>query len=355
MKHVFVYLCIFVSVLTQAQQKLPDGLYAVIKTDKGDITIQLEYEKTPLTVANFVSLAEGTNQMVDSKYKGRHFFDGLAFHRVISDFMIQGGDPEGNGSGNPGYFFDDEFTSDLKHDKAGILSMANRGPATNGSQFFITHKETPHLDGRHTVFGHTISGQQVVDAIVQGDKIKTVTIIRQGKNAKKFNAPKVFASITEQKKKEVEQKKAAAEKAVKENLTRFAAAKEKALTTEKGVKVFVFEKGTAEKPVEGTEVLIDYAGFLPNGELFDSGVEATAKKFNKFDPQRKAANAYKPISFIYGNKQGMITGFIEGLEQLQYGDKALIFIPAELGYGNRAVGPIPANSDLIFEIQLIKK
>ncbi len=355
MKHIFVYVYLFVSVFAQAQQKLSDGLYAVIKTDKGAITVQLEYEKTPLTVANFVSLAEGTNPMVDPKYKGKHFFDGLSFHRVVSDFMIQGGDPEGNGSGNPGYFFDDEFVADLKHDKAGILSMANRGPATNGSQFFITHKETPHLDGRHTVFGHTVSGQEVVNAIVQGDKITAITIVRQGKNAKKFNAPKVFASIIEQKKKETEQQKAAAEKAVKENLTRFANAKEKALTTEKGVKVFVFEKGTAEKPAEGTEVLIDYAGFLPNGELFDSGVEATARKFNKFDPQRKAANAYKPIPFVYGNKQGMIPGFIDGIEQLQYGDRALIFIPATLGYGNRAVGPIPANSDLIFEIQLIKK
>lgn len=354
MKKITMFICLLLVNLVQAQNKLSDGLYAVFQTDKGEIITQLEFHKTPLTVANFVALAEGNHPKVEAKYKGKKFYDGLKFHRVVSDFMIQGGDPEGNGSGNPGYLFEDEIVPDLKHDKPGILSMANRGPATNGSQFFITHKETPHLDGRHTIFGHVVKGQEVVDAIQQNDLIQEVTILREGKEAKRFNAPKTFTAIEAKMKKEAEEKKVAAAKAVQANLIWFEEAKAKAITTEKGVKVYVFEKGTSEKPVNGTQVLLDYAGFLTNGELFDSGIESIAKKFNKWDAQRQAANAYKPLPFIYGSKQGMIPGFIEGVEQMNYGDKALVFIPAELGYGSRGIGPIPANSDLIFEIHLVK-
>ncbi len=174
--------------------KLEKGLYAEMKTSKGVILIQLEFEKTPLTVANFVGLAEGkiTNS---AKKAGEPFYNGLKFHRVIKDFMIQGGDPAGNGTGGPGYKFKDEIVAELKHTGPGILSMANSGPKTNGSQFFITHKETPWLNGKHTVFGHVISGQDVVDAIVQGDTIESVKIIRKGKPAKKFDAAKIFAEL----------------------------------------------------------------------------------------------------------------------------------------------------------------
>jgi peptidylprolyl isomerase len=159
-----------------------DGLFARIETDRGIIVVQLEYEKTPLTVCNFVSLSEGTMNAA----KGKHFYDGLKFHRVIEDFMIQGGDPEGRGSGGPGYKFRDEFDPSLKHDKAGTLSMANAGPGTNGSQFFITHVATPWLDGKHSVFGHVVEGQDVVNAIKQGDAIKSVKIIRNGAKAAQF-------------------------------------------------------------------------------------------------------------------------------------------------------------------------
>lgn len=168
-----------------------DGLYASIKTTKGTIVIKLEHEKAPMTVANFVALAEGKMKNT-AKPEGTPYFDGLKFHRVIADFMIQGGDPTGTGSGGPGYAFADEIHPDLKHNRAGTLSMANAGPATNGSQFFITHKDTPWLDGRHTVFGYVTSGQEVVNAIQKDDVMETVRIERVGKAAKAWDAVAVL-------------------------------------------------------------------------------------------------------------------------------------------------------------------
>ena len=176
------------------QEGLDDGLYAKINTDKGEMLLKLEYEKAPLTVANFVGLAEGKLYNT-AKEEGQPFYDGLTFHRVIGDFMIQGGDPSGNGTGGPGYKFQDEIDPTLKHNRAGTLSMANAGPGTNGSQFFITHKATPHLDGRHTVFGYVLKGQEVVDAIRQGDEINSIKIIRVGEKAKNFDAAEVFARL----------------------------------------------------------------------------------------------------------------------------------------------------------------
>lgn len=173
---------------------MEDGLYAEMITSKGTILLKLEYQATPLTVANFVGLAEGQIKN-DAKALGTPFYDGLVFHRVIPNFMIQGGDPKGNGQGGPGYRFKDEIVDSLKHSGPGILSMANAGPRTNGSQFFITHVQTSWLDGKHTVFGHVITGQEVVNAIVQGDKIEKVNIVRIGKDAKKFDAAKTFAEL----------------------------------------------------------------------------------------------------------------------------------------------------------------
>lgn len=181
-------------------EDLEDGLYAQFKVTQGEILVKLYMDRAPLTVANFVALAEG--QMENSfKPVGTPFYDGLTFHRVISksmgqdDFMIQGGDPMGTGQGGPGYSFRDEFHPELRHNKPGILSMANSGPNSNGSQFFITIIETPHLDDRHSVFGEVVSGQDVVNKTLQNDRIFSLTILRAGEAAKNFDAPATFEKL----------------------------------------------------------------------------------------------------------------------------------------------------------------
>jgi len=332
---------------------LPDGLYADIETNKGHIIVELDYKKAPITVANFVTLAEGKNEFVTKEYlKGKPFYDGLKFHRVIEDFMIQTGDPEGTGSGDTGYKFKDEIT-DLKFDKGGVLAMANNGPGTNSSQFFITHVETPWLDGKHTIFGHVVEkGQEVVNQVKQDDKIVTVTIIRNGEAAKKFDAVKVFHDYFSEIAKE-QSKYAGVQK---EKVEALAALKAKATKTSTGLEYVITEKGTGKKPATGTQVYIHYSGFLENGTLFDSSVEEVAKTFGKFDPARAEAKAYQPIPFTAGSKSGLIPGFIEGIEQLSFGDKAVIFIPSHLAYGATGAGNvIPPNANIVFEIQLLEK
>ncbi|SFN80842.1 Peptidyl-prolyl cis-trans isomerase (rotamase)-cyclophilin family [Paenimyroides ummariense] len=335
---------LFTACKKEEETNLPEGLYAEITTNKGTITAQLEYEKAPLTVANFVSLAEGKNPFVEAKFKDKPFYDGLTFHRVIANFMIQGGDPSGTGEGGPGYKFADEFHADLKHDKPGILSMANAGPTTNGSQFFITHVATPHLDGMHSVFGHVIEGQEIVNTIAQGDKIETIKIIRSGDKAKAFDAAKVFKEKQEQANKVPNETKAVLEDA-----------KTKATTTNSGLSYYIFEKGNGEKPKQGDKINVAYAGYFEDGRLFDTSLEDVATKYNVLNAQRKAANQYIPIPFEYGQKTGMIPGFIEGIEQLGIGDKAYIFIPSHLGYGEQGYpGAIPPNTNLIFELHISK-
>jgi len=338
--------------------KLGDGLYAEIETNKGKIVLQLEFQKTPLTVANFVALAEGKNELVSAEFKGKPFYDGLKWHRVIKDFMIQGGDPKGDGSGGPGYKFADEFVPELKHDKPGILSMANAGKGTNGSQFFITHVPTPHLDGMHTVFGHVVEGQDVVNAIEQNDEIKTIKIIRIGKEAKNFNAPKVFKDSNE--KAAAEQKKQAetVAKAKAEKVASLAELKKTAIKTASGLQYAIVKKGSGKKPLPGSQVYLAYSGFLDNGTatLFDSSDATVAKTYGNYIQQKDAAHAYVPIPFTAGTKTGMIPGFIEGIEQLSFGDKAVIFIPGHLGYGERGapragIGP---NANLIFELEMME-
>ncbi|RRA90833.1 peptidylprolyl isomerase [Paenimyroides viscosum] len=344
---------LFTACKKENETNLPEGLYAEITTSKGKIVAQLEYEKVPLTVANFVSLAEGKNQFVEAQYKDKPYYDGLTFHRVIADFMIQGGDPTGTGEGGPGYKFADEFHADLKHDKPGVLSMANAGPTTNGSQFFITHVPTPHLDGMHSVFGHVIEGQEIVNTIAQGDKIETIKIIRSGDKAKSFDAAKVFKESQEENQKKEQEANKAIEGTLNEMKTTFADAKAKATTTASGLSYFVFEKGNGGKPNQGDKINVAYAGYFEDGRLFDTSLENVATKYNMLDARRKAANQYIPIPFEYGQKTGLIPGFIEGIEQLSIGDKAYIFIPSHLGYGEQgAGGVIPPNTNLIFELHI---
>lgn len=347
--------------------RLGDGIFGIIKTNKGEIIVSLEYEKTPITVANFILLAEGKNQHVTLEDKKNvPFYDGLKFHRVEANFMIQGGDPNGDGTGGPGYNFMDEIT-DLSHDGPGILSMANAGPGTNGSQFFITHVETPFLNGRHTVFGKVKEGQEVVNAIVKDDVIEKVTIVRIGEKAKKFNAVKVFNDrlITEaenRKKQEAEEaiKKAAFleqfDEVISKKLAFFEEQKKTAKKSSTGLQYGIFEKGSGKKPAVGSTVYVHYAGFFENGELFDSSYEVISKAFGKFDQARADAKAYTPFPFEYGNKTGLIPGFLEGLEKMNLGDKAILFIPSSLGYGEAgAGGVIPPNTNLIFELELLEK
>ncbi len=340
-------------------QPADEGVFAEMETSKGKIVLQLEYEKTPVTVANFVSLAEGTNTYVTNDRKGKPFFDGLKFHRVIADFMIQGGDPLGNGSGDPGYKFKDEIT-DLKHNSGGILSMANSGPATNGSQFFITHKATPWLDGKHTVFGHVVTGMDAVNKIAQDDVINKVTIVRKGNAAKKFDAAKTFSDYMASKAEEDKKQAAiAAEQRAKQAQASAAKAvylndiKAKSTKTPSGLQYMIIEKGNGAKPAPGATMYVHYAGFLENGTLFDSSIEEVAKEFGKWDRNRSAQQGYQPFPFTAGKKDGLIAGFIEALEQMKFGDKLVAFIPSNLGYGAQGAGNvIPPNSNIIFEIQI---
>ena len=355
-----------------------EGIFATIATNKGDIVLELEYKKAPVTVANFIALAEGKNTFVtEENLKEKPFFDGLKFHRVIKDFMIQGGDPSGNGSGGPGYAFKDEFT-DLKHDKPGILSMANSGPTTNGSQFFITHKATPWLDGKHTVFGHVTEGMSIVNAIAQNDVVTKITIVKKGALAQKFDAPKVFADYfnnksEDQKKQdlvnaenkakqaaiEAEAKKAYTEKygpVIAAKKAYFTATKATATTTPSGLTYKITEKGTGVKPTNGTQFYFHYAGYFEDGTLFDSSYETVSKSYGKFDANRAAQNGYQAFPFEAGKKDGMIPGFIEGLENMAFGDKAVVFIPSNLAYGERgAGGVIPPNTTLVFELEMLEK
>ena len=355
-----------------------EGVFVEFETSKGKIVVQLEYKKTPVTVANFIALAEGKNTLVtDEKLKGKPFYDGLKFHRVIKDFMIQGGDPAGNGSGGAGYSFKDEFVPEMKFDKAGILAMANSGPATNSSQFFITHKDTPWLNGKHTIFGYVVSGQDIVNAIAQDDVMKKVTIVRKGAEAKKFDAPKVFsdyyANKAEDDKKQAEiraearAKQAAidAQKQAEYNKT-YAPVKAdkvkylneiKATATKSatGLESKIIKMGTGKKPTDGTTIYIHYAGYLEDGSLFDSSYEDVAKTYGKFDANRATQNGYQPFPFQFGKKDGLIPGFLEGINSMSFGDKAVLFIPSKLGYGERgAGGVIPPNANIIFEVELFE-
>ena len=307
---------------------MQDGIYAKFNTPKGSILVKLTHDKTPGTVGNFVGLAEG--QLENSaRPMGKPYYDGLKFHRVIPDFMIQGGCPQGQGTGGPGYNFDDEFHPELRHDGPGVLSMANAGPGTNGSQFFITHIETAWLDGKHTVFGHVVEGQDVVDAIAQEDAIESIEIVRVGDEAKNWNAIEAFRTFEGSREQRLAEEKRLAEEA----LEKLAAGFEK---TESGLRYKFIQKGNGKQAEKGKTVSVHYTGQLDNGKTFDSSY-----------PRKK------PIEFRLGQGQ-VIEGWDEGIALLQVGDKARFVIPSDLGYGpSGAGGVIPPNATLIFDVELM--
>ena len=331
-------LCVFLlflmdSLLLYAQdngQKLPDGLYAEMETSKGSIVLFLECKKVPMTAANFVGLAEGSIEFENRS--GKRFYDGLAFHRVIDDFMIQGGDPFGNGQGGPGYAFPDEFHISLRHDGPGILSMANSGPNTNGSQFFITHKATPWLDGKHTVFGHVVGGQEVVNAIRQGDVIKKVRIVRVGENAGAFKVnQRIFDGMIAEAMELIEEKKLQKRESDMELISK---KWPEAQTTKSGLMYVVLQEGKGPSPKTGQPVTVHYTGMLLDEKVFDS-----------------SRNRGEPAVFPVGR---LIPGWNEALLAMKKGERRILIVPPELGYGEQGYsGVIPPDSFLVFDMELL--
>ena len=349
-QHILLLLATLLTPMARAAEtdrKLADGLYAEMDTSKGKILLRLEYEKVPLTVANFVGLAEGTKHYSKTAgqpptAQGKPLYDGLTFHRVIPDFMIQGGDPDGTGRGSPGYQFADEIDPSLKHDGPGVLSMANSGPASNGSQFFITHKETPWLDGKHSVFGRVIEGQDVVNKISVGDKINSVRILRVGEKAKAFKGDESqFAELL----KKVEARRIAEQQARAEKdkklLEEYLAElnkkfPDKLKSTPSGLKYVVTKEGAGDKPAKGKAVKAHYTGKLLNGAVFDSSIQRG-----------------QPIEFPVGEGR-VIKGWDEALSDMKKGEQRILIIPPDLAYGERGhSGVIPPNATLIFEVELV--
>ena len=316
-----------------ATASLTEGLYAQFLTTRGEIVARLEFEKTPLTVANFVGLAEGAKR--SNRGAGVRFYDGLAFHRVIPDFMIQGGDPQGNGMGGPGYDFPDEFNPSLRHARPGVLSMANAGPGTNGSQFFITHIATPWLDGKHTVFGQVVSGQEVVNAIVQGDRIDSLAILRIGEPAKAFQSDQAaFDSLLAG---HQERQKAQERAASEDQRTIIEQHWPQAITTPSGLKYVTTQEGTGEAtPKPGDTLTVHYTGTLLDGVKFDSSRDRGT-----------------PFRFPVGRGR-VIRGWDEAFLGMRRGEQRTLIIPPDLAYGaGGAGGVIPPNATLVFEVELI--
>ncbi|WP_233899793.1 peptidylprolyl isomerase [Tenacibaculum piscium] len=321
---------------------LENGLYADIQTNRGDVLVKLHAKEVPMTVANFVSLAEGNHPKIADSLKGKPYYNNTVFHRVIKDFMIQGGDLTGTGRGNAGYKFADEFPVDeqgkllYKHDSPGILSMANSGKATNSSQFFITHKATPWLDGKHSVFGKVLVGQNVVDAIKQRDFINEVAIIRIGKDAKKFKAATIFetelANVTKNQAERIEKIEALKRKFQQEKGI------EKAVKTNSGLQILQLKKGAGKKVNPAIATTVHYSLFLTDGTKIDSSLDKKT-----------------PFTFTINDPNfPLIAGWKEGVQTMQEGEKSRFFIPYYLGYGESGLGPIAPKSDLIFEIEVLK-
>jgi len=373
MKH-FKFLPIFLITLliscNSDYKDLGDGLFADIQTNKGNIIIKFTHEATPVTVANFITLAEGNSPFVSDSLKGKKYYEGVIFHRVIKDFMIQGGDPTGTGGGNPGYKFNNETVDSLVHDR-GVISMANAGPDTNGSQFFITHKEYPSLNGGYTVFGKVAKGMEVVDSIantetkavgnlrnkpVEDIVINAVKIVRNGTDARAFDAVQVMIDYFEGIAKKEEEKELLIKNFLKE------VDNQKKLSEElpSGLKIYFLKKGNGEKPNTGSTIRVDYSGWLEtNGILFDTSEKEIAEKFYRLEQvkrvQNRRKNPFTPIEVPYSQDAGLITGFKEGLLEAKIGDIVRIFVPSHLAYGTEGVrGVIQPNSNLIYDLKLYK-
>ncbi|MDA0316178.1 MAG: peptidylprolyl isomerase [Bacteroidetes bacterium] len=374
---------IFLLSTLSCQNKYPElgnGLFAEFATTKDTIIVELFYEKTPLTVANFVGLAEGTHPKLADSLQGIPFYNGTIFHRVINEFMIQGGDPSGTGMGKPGFTFGDEFDETLKHDKPGVLSMANSGPATNGSQFFITEVPTPWLDNKHSIFGQVVKGQEVVDSIsnvqvmpgsnkpLEDIRILSLNIIRQGFGAKRFNAAKTwnreFPLLEEKRLKKIEEAKQEAErqKKIAEEKMETAAAeilpvledyKSKATTSDSGLLSYTIKEGTGEKPKQGQSVKLYYQGYFTDGKLFGTNVKDIDIKCGTYDEKKEQRGFYNLMPMQISADAQMIPGFKEGVFNMKKGDKTFLYLPSHLAYGEAGRGPIAPNSDLIFIIEMV--
>lgn len=345
---------------------LKEGLYADIQTNHGDMLAELYYKATPGTVANFVSLAEGTNTYVADSLKGKRYYDGTKSHRVIKDFMLQAGDRTATGEGDPGYKFADEFVDTLRYTRKGQLGMANSGPATNGSQFFITEVATDWLNFRHTIFGQVIQGEDVISKITdeQTSKedsrpknpviIKKIEIIRVGKDAQKWDAPKVFDAFMKEQNAKAQKLESQKEK----NLALMAEQEAKAVAQPLGIKILKLKEGNGVKPQIGSNVLVNYAGFLrATGDLFDTNIAEIAKENDAYDAARAAdpQYGYIPYAWKYSPEEGLIAGFKEALLSMKVGDRVRVFIPSALAYGKEGFGNgvIPPNADLVFEIEIV--
>ena len=307
---------------------MQEGIYAKLNTSKGEILVKLTHDKTPGTVGNFVALAEGKLKNT-AKSVGEPYYDGLKFHRVIPDFMIQGGCPLGTGTGDPGYKFDDEFHPELTHDAPGVLSMANAGPGTNGSQFFITHVPTPWLDNKHTVFGHVTKGQEVVNAIAKSDTIESLKVVRIGIEAEKWDALEAFKTFENSREIRLAEERAK----LNAELDKVAAGFDK---TESGLRYKIIRKGNGARAEAKRTVSVHYEGSLLNGQVLDSSYKRN-----------------QPFDFQLGIRQ-VISGWDEGIALLHVGDKARFVIPSDLAYGSAgAGGVIPPDATLIFDVELM--
>jgi peptidylprolyl isomerase len=310
---------------------LPDGLYARLTTGKGEVMIRLEYQKAPLTVGNFVGLAEGR---LDAS-KGKKYFDGLSFHRVVKDFVVQTGDPRGDGSGGPGYEFPNEIASDLTYDAEGIVGMANAGPNTNGSQFFITMTATPNLNGSYSIFGKVVTGMDVVKQIAQGDKLIKVEILRNGSDARSFTADQAafnsrLTPLVAAIKKAADDKRAADVAAIKQRWPDL-------VPDADGIYQKTLKAGSGDGPKVGQTVSVSYKGMLVNGQVFDQSDLHGG-----------------PVDFQVGVGK-IIPGWDKVVMQMKKGEKRMIVIPPELAYGSRGTpgGPIAPDSFLAFEVELV--